>query len=287
MYQERLGFVTSLAQEAGQMTLEGFGKTGQITKGGPDEYDISTEYDLKTEELLTGRILREFGEPVLGEENGLLGDRETAGRKLWIVDPIDGTFNYQRGMPLYGVTIAYCEDGVPVCGAIHLPALRQLFCAAKGQGAFLTEQGASAPVSIRVADSVQDASKLVMAVAGKEAYRLMAAFSEQRIPRRSMRYFMCAVVCLAYVASGRMDAYLHSGLCLWDCAAGDIILREAGGPALIDHDGLEIFPEYLNWFLTLDDMDRFPMVAASSHELIRDPIKGLLAAANLPGKDVP
>jgi fructose-1,6-bisphosphatase/inositol monophosphatase family enzyme len=286
MYQERIEFAINVVREAGRLTLGGFGKTGQIAKGGLDEYDISTEYDLRTEELLTSRIQREFGEPVLGEENGLIGEHETAKHKLWIVDPIDGTFNYQRGVPLYGVTIAYCEDEIPVCGTIFLPALGQLFSAEKGQGAFLMEQGASAPLSIHVADSAQDVSKLVMAVAGKDAYKLMAAFAGQRIPRRSMRYFMCAVVCLAYVASGRMDAYLHSGLCLWDCAAGDLILREAGGPPLMDHGGVPIFPEYLNRFLTLDDTDRFPMVAASSHELIQDPIKRLLAAANLPGKDV-
>jgi fructose-1,6-bisphosphatase/inositol monophosphatase family enzyme len=281
MYQERLEFLSNLAIEAGKLTLEGFGRTGQIAKGGQDEYDISTEYDLRTEELLTSRILEEFGEPVLGEENGLLGDRETAKHKLWIVDPIDGTFNYSRGIPLFGVSIAFCQDGVPVCGAIYLPVLRQLFSAAMGQGAFLAEPGSSKPQPIQVANPAKDVSKLVMAVAGKDAYKFMAAFSEQRVPRRSIRYFMCAVVCLAYVASGRMDAYLHSGLCLWDCAAGDLILREAGGSALIDHAGLLIFPEQVNRFVNQGNTSRFPVVAASSPTLIQDPIMGLLASAKL------
>jgi myo-inositol-1(or 4)-monophosphatase len=281
MYQERLEFLRNLATDAGKVTLEGFGQTGQIPKDGLGEYDISTEYDLRIEDLLRSRILREFGEPVLGEEDGLLGDRKTAKHKLWIVDPIDGTFNYQRGLPLFGTTIAFCEDGVPVCGAIFLPVLGQLFSAAKGQGAFLAERGTSTTVPIHVADSSKDASKLVVAVAGKDAYRLIAAFSEQRVPRRSMRYFMCAVVCLAYVASGRIDAYLNSGLCLWDCAAGDIILPEAGGPALVDHRGVRVFPEYVNRLVALDDTARFPIVAASSLGLIQGPIRELLSSANL------
>jgi myo-inositol-1(or 4)-monophosphatase len=282
MYQERLDFINDLCLDAGKMTLEGFGKTGQIPKENPDEYDISTEYDLRTEELLRSRIVQEFGEPILGEETGLVGNRQTARHKLWIVDPIDGTFNYQRGIPLFGVTIAYCEDGIPVCGAIFLPALGQLFSAASGEGAFLTERGNHTPVPIHVANSAQDASKLVIAVAGKDAYRLIAAFGEQRVPRRSMRYFMCAVICLAYVASGRIDAYLNSGLCLWDCAAGNIILREAGGPALIDHRGVPIFPNYVLRFLAFDDASRFPVVAASGHDLIQDFIRRVLASANLP-----
>jgi myo-inositol-1(or 4)-monophosphatase len=281
MYQERLEFVRNLAIEAGKLTLEGFGRCGQMPKGGPGEYDIATEYDLRTEELIRSRIQQAFGEPVLGEEYGLVGDREAARQGLWIVDPIDGTFNYQRGLHLYGVTIAYCRDGVPVCGAIFLPALGQLYTAVKGRGAFLTENDTSAPVLIRVAESGEDPSKLVIAVAGREAYRLIATFSEQGVPRRSMRYFLCAVVCLAYVASGRIDAYLHSDLCVWDCAAGDIVLREAGGPALVDHGNVPIFPEYVNRLVALGDTNRFPMVAASSPELIRDPIKGLLASANL------
>jgi myo-inositol-1(or 4)-monophosphatase len=285
MYQERLDFASDLAREAGQMTLEGFGETGQIAKDGLDEYDIFTEYDLRTEDLLRGRILREFGEPVLGEENGLSGDRETAQRRLWIVDPIDGTFNYQRGLPHFGVTIAYCEDGIPVCGAVFMPALGQLFSAAKGLGAWLAEHGASTPAPIRVADSAQEGSKLVLAVGGQAGYRLIAALSEQGIPRRSFRYLMCAVACLSYVASGRIDAYLHSGLCLWDCAAGDIMLQEAGGPALIDNRGVAVFPKYVNRFLALDDTRRFPMVAASSLGLIHSPITQVLASAGLQAQE--
>jgi myo-inositol-1(or 4)-monophosphatase len=281
MYRERLEFVRSLVIEAGMLTLDGFGRTGQIPKDGLGEYDISTEYDLRTEDLIRRKILRAYGGPILGEEEGLLGDRETAKHKLWIVDPIDGTFNYQRGVPLFGVTIAFCEDGVPVCGAIFLPALRQLFYAAKDQGAFVAEHGTSTSVPIHVAHSPADLSKLVIAVAGRDAYRLIAAFSEQRVPRRSMRYFMCAVVCLAFVAAGRMDAYVNSGLCLWDCAAGDIILREAGGPALTDFGDTPIFPEYLNRLAAFGDLSRFPMVAGSSPDLIEDPIKKLLFSADI------
>lgn len=137
MHQARIDFIKNLAIEAGKLTLEGYGKSDQIPKNVQDGYDIATEYDLRAEELVKRRILDEFGEPVLGEEAGLIGDRELAKQRLWIVDPIDGTFNYQRGVPLYGVTIAYCEGGIPTSGAIYLPVLEQLFYAGKGRGAVL------------------------------------------------------------------------------------------------------------------------------------------------------
>jgi hypothetical protein len=150
MRPERIDFIKNLAVEAGKLTLEGYGKSGQIPKDVQDGYDIATEYDLLAEELVKRRILDEFSEPVLGEEDGLIGDRELAKQRLWIVDPIDGTFNYQRGIPLYGVSIAYCEEGIPVSGAIYLPVLEQLFYAGIGRGAFLAEGDLRSPRSIQV-----------------------------------------------------------------------------------------------------------------------------------------
>jgi fructose-1,6-bisphosphatase/inositol monophosphatase family enzyme len=271
-------FIKHLAIEAGKLTLEGFGRSRQIPKEGPDGYDIATEYDIRTEELVKGRILSEFGEPVLGEEDGLIGDHEAAKNKLWIVDPIDGTFNYQRGLPLYAVSIAYCEGGVPVCGAIALPALDELFFAAKGSGAFLTDGDAASPLSIRVSHE-REIARLTISVAGKDTYRLVAACGREGIPWRSLRLLMGAVPSLAYLASGHLDAFVDTSLNLWDCATGDVILQEAGGPALGDQRGISIFPEYVNRRLDGDDVTKFVCLAASSLELFREPLHRVMSAA--------
>jgi myo-inositol-1(or 4)-monophosphatase len=280
MMQERLDFIKRLAQEAGALTLQGFGKCGQVPKEGNDGYDIATEYDLRTEDLVRNRILKEFGEPVLGEEDGLIGDLQVARSRLWIVDPIDGTFNYQRGLPLYGVSIAYCEDGIPVSGAVFLPVLKQLFFAGHGLGAFLAQDGFSSAVPIHVGQE-REIARLVISLADKDTYRLAMACASIGIPWRSLRSLMCAVFGLAYIAYGRMDAFMDAAFNLWDCAAGDLLIREAGGPAVVDYQGTPIFPEYVNRRLELGDASKFPCLAASSRELIEDPLRKVIGVATL------
>jgi myo-inositol-1(or 4)-monophosphatase len=281
--QRRIDFVKDLALEAGKLTLEGYGRCGQVPKDSKDGYDISTEFDLRAEELVKERILKEYDEPVLGEEEGLIGDPDEAKRALWIVDPIDGTFNYQRGLPFYGVSIAYCTDGVPSCGAIYLPVMNQLYYAARGSGAFLVAGNGATPRRIRVNPEWQDRS-LIIGLSGKDAYKLTAAFSDEDIAWRTMRYFMCAVADLAYIADGRMDAYYHTALNLWDCAAADIILREAGGPACSDFEGVPIFPAYVYRYLERSGAGPFTFVAASSLDLFEDPLKRIIASAGIETK---
>ena len=280
MIRERMDFIKGLALEAGRLTLEGYGKSAPMPKDLQDGYDIATEYDLRTEELVKKRIQDEFGEPVLGEEDGLLGDLEAARGRLWIVDPIDGTFNYQRGLPHYGVSIAYCANGVPVCGAVYLPALGQFYHAAQGEGAFLAEGDAAQAVPIRVSPE-RELVRLIIGFAGRDVYRLLAACADEGIPRRSLRFSMCAVQDLTYIAAGRMDAYLHTSLNLWDCAATDIILREAGGPPAFDYEGIPIFPTYVTRRLEQNKPYTFTFVAASSLDLFAEPLERIILSAGL------
>ena len=277
---ERLDFIKNLACEAGRLTLEGFGQCGRLAKDGPDGYDIATEYDFRTEDLVKERLHKEFGEPVLGEEDGLVGDPETARHRLWIVDPIDGTFNYQRGLPYYAVSIAFCEEGLPVCGVIHLPALDELFFAARGAGAFLTGRELAAPLRLAVSQE-RELEKLVISLAGQGTYRLVAACAAEGIPWRSLRFLLSAVASIAYVAAGRMDLFSDTALSLWDCAAGDILLQEAGGPATCDYRGAPIFPDYVERWLTLGQRDKFSLVAASSSEVFERTFRPILTAAGL------
>jgi myo-inositol-1(or 4)-monophosphatase len=278
MVQDRLEFAKRLACEAGHLTLEGFGKVGQMPKEGSDGYDIATEYDFRTEDLVRSRILKEFGEPVLGEEDGMIGDPQAAANALWIVDPIDGTFNYQRGLPMYGVSIAFCKQGVPACGVVFFPALDQLFFAAQGSGAFLAEHGSS-PVPIHVGRE-REPARLVLSLAGTDTYPLTMACAGAGIPWRSLRFLMCAVFGLAYLAAGRIDAFIDGSLNLWDVAAGDILLREASSPGLVDYQGIPIFPEYVNRRIALGDESKISCMAASSRELYTDPLAAVIAAAS-------
>ena len=280
MFEERLEFVKNLAREAGRLTLEGFGQCGRLAKDGLDGYDIATEYDFRAEDLVKERLRQEFGEPVLGEEDGLIGDPETARHRLWIVDPIDGTFNYQSGLPYYAVSIAFCEECVPVCGAIYLPALDELFFAAKGAGAFLTGRNLAVPLPLAVSQA-REPEKLVISLAGQGTYRLVAGCAAVGLPWRSLRLLLSAVASIAYVAAGRMDLFSDTALSLWDCAAGDLLLQEAGGPATFDYQGEPIFPGYVERWLTLGQRDKFSLVAASSSEVFERTFRPILTAAGL------
>jgi myo-inositol-1(or 4)-monophosphatase len=273
-------FIKNLAREAGRLTLEGFGRCGQMPKEGPDGYDIATIYDLRTEELIKKRIVDEFGEPVLGEEDGLVGDAETARHRLWIVDPIDGTFNYQRGLPYYAVSIAFCEEGSPVCSAIYLPALDELFFAARGAGAFLDGRDLSASTRLAVSQE-RGPERLVISLAGPGTYRLVGACAVEGIPWRSLRLLLSAVASIAYVAAGRVDVFSDTALSLWDCAAGDVLLQEAGGPATCDYRGEPVFPGYVECWLALGQRDKFSVVAASSSQVFERTMKPILTAAGL------
>ena len=281
MIKERLEFIKRLALEAGRLTLEGYGKCDQMPKDNEaGYYDIATIYDFRTEELVRQRILDRFREPILGEEDGLIGDRETARQTLWIVDPIDGTFNYQRGLPLYGVSIAYCEQGLPVCSAIYLPVLDQLFFAARGSGAFLVEGGASTPAPVRVSQE-REIDRLVISLDGNDTYSLAAACAAQGVPWRSLRFLMCAIASIAYLASGSVDLFTDASLNLWDCAAGDLVLQEAGGPPMVDYWGRPIFPETVHRQLDAGQTSGFPVMAASSPELLHGTLDRLIAAAGV------
>jgi myo-inositol-1(or 4)-monophosphatase len=273
-----MDYMQRLALEAGHLTLHGFGRCDQVSKVSQDGYDIATEYDFRAERLIRNRLIQDFSEPVLGEEEGLIGNRQDAMESLWIVDPIDGTFNYQRGLPLYGVSIAYCEKGMPVCGAIFLPALNELYSAAKGSGAFVAEGGLADPTPVRVR-SERELERMVISLAGRNTYPMVAACATEGVPWRSLRFLLCAVASMVYIASGRMDIFADAALGLWDCAAGDIILQEAGGPAMVDYQGIAIFPEYLNRSLQTGDLSKLSAVAASSPELLQDPVQRLLSSS--------
>lgn len=263
MYEQRLQFIKQLAWKAGQLSLEGFGRCGHVSKESKVDYDIVTEYDHRVEQLVRDAVAAEYGEPVLGEEFGLDEDSIAASEQdLWIVDPIDGTFNYRFGIPLYGVVLSYCEKRVPVVGAIYLPALEELFVAAEGMGAWLHRKLDGTGKRLH-ADSTQDVNEMVFAVGGEHTRATFDAYFDEGLPRRSLRCFLCAAVPIPYIADGRMHAYLQTTLNVWDCSAGDIILREAGAPAPCDEHGVPIFPTCLNRKLAGEGDGEFVFLAAS------------------------
>jgi myo-inositol-1(or 4)-monophosphatase len=210
------------ARSAGAALRKVFGE--EVVVNEAKHHDLKIQLDKDTQELLTKHILQKFPDhAILGEEGG-----EGSGGKgvEWILDPIDGTVNLAYGLPHFCVSVACRVDGKIVAGVIYDPLRDELFKAADGHGATLN--GKRITVSGR--DKIEEA---IMAIGFSKTARTVEKCLElyQYYARRArkLRAMGSAALDLAYVAAGRMDAYLEQSIQIWDIAAGVIILREAGG----------------------------------------------------------
>jgi histidinol-phosphatase len=214
-----LDFATQLAFAAGQTTLAHF-QTGVAVERKADESPV-TIADRQAEQLLRHVIGGRFPDhAVLGEEYGL---EHRQSRFRWVVDPIDGTQSFIRGVPLYGVLVGLEVDGVPRVGVCHFPALGETVAAAHGLGCFWNGRRARVSTVARLED----------AAVGYSDSRMLARRLGDRIGRlyAAARVFRgwgdCYGHCL--VATGRLDVMLDPAMNPWDCCALVPILQESGG----------------------------------------------------------
>lgn len=216
----------AVALEAGDVLMQRFGRLSgsEIERRGAR--DVVTAADRAAEEHVTRR-LREAdpGIPVIGEESHD-GSDVPAG-PAWIVDPLDGTVNFVQGIPLFAVSIGLVEDGRPVLGVVHAPALGMTFWGAPGTGMFEGDRPASVSATPLLSDAI---------VATGFAYRRNEVADDnvenlQRIilETRGIRRMGAAALDLAFVASGRLDGFWELHLKPWDVAAGAALVRAAGG----------------------------------------------------------
>ena len=147
------------------------------------------------------------------------------GDRLWLIDPIDGTANYARGLPRYCVSIGYLEHGVPTIGAIYDPSHDWLYSAARGKGAWRDgERLAVSPVAEMSAATVECGWSTRRPAAAYVA--LLARVLEAG---GAIRRAGSGALGLADVAAGRAEAYAELHINAWDCAAGIVLVQEAGG----------------------------------------------------------
>ncbi len=217
---ELLDLALSAAREAGEITLRHFQKNPPVEI----KTDLSpvTIADRESERVLRQRIEQRFPEHgIVGEEFGAV--RETAIYK-WMLDPIDGTLSFIRGVPLYGVMVGLEMGGQPLLGVVHLPALGETVWARRGGGAWWNAQRAMVSEVARLADATLVATDLKgFAAAGLDvAYqRLRAATKLERTWGDCYGHML--------VATGRAEIMLDPFLEEWDACALLPILEEAGG----------------------------------------------------------
>jgi len=216
--EERFEMAVALAAEAGAMAMQMRAGIAPTLKG---PQDWVTEADGAVERFLSERLAAAFpADGFQGEEGGIA----RGGRLRWVVDPIDGTANYMRGLSRFCVSVACFEDRTPLIGVIVAPALGETFAARRGGGATLN----GAP--IRAADTAElDRAVIEVGWSHRRPNSTFLALCEQMLGRgATLRMGGSGAVGLTDVAAGRVDGYVELHINLWDVAAGLVVLAEAG-----------------------------------------------------------
>jgi histidinol-phosphatase len=249
-----LKFALTLADIADAISLSRYHALDLVITTKPDNTPV-TDADKAVETAIRDAIASEFPtDGIVGEEFGdSAADQKSAGR-YWVIDPIDGTKNYLRGVPTWATLIALVEDGQVILGVVSAPALYRRWYAEKGAGSFLIENGNIAKkISVSSVKKLSDAS---IAYSDFQGWgdRLLAFHEllKSAWRTRGVGDFWSHML----VAEGAVEAAIEPSLALWDMAPIDIIVREAGGR-----------------FISLEGVDGpFGLSALSTNSQLRDEI---------------
>ena len=229
-----LDFALACADAADPLAMASFGQEQEVAAKPDGSFVTAT--DRAIEELIRGRIAEHFpGHGAHGEEFGL--ENEAADVR-WYIDPIDGTHNFMRGIPLFGFLLAVERDGELQAGVMSAPALGERWYAARGMGAWTTTPGRDkAPKRLQVSaiDKVADAQVLFRSVNDMHASRVAAGYDgliREVWRERGFGDFWG----YALVAGGAAEAMMEQDLGPWDLAAPTVVVEEAGG-AVTDFEG--------------------------------------------------
>ncbi|MEM7112173.1 MAG: inositol monophosphatase family protein [Chloroflexota bacterium] len=220
-----LAVAEETAVSAGQLIRHKSSQPRQLTEKG--FRDIVTDADLASQELIVATIQQNFPtHGFLPEETD--SNLPTEGDVIWVIDPVDGTTNYSRQLPNFTVSIAALDPitGDVLVGAICDPMREELFSAAKGQGAWVNKHPISAS---NVSHLVKAIASMDMSHAYDVRQRSLDTLNNFGHHVYSIRVIGSAALAMAWVAAGRVDAYLNYQLKPWDVAAAQLILAEAGG----------------------------------------------------------
>lgn len=190
-----------------------------------EAHDIKLELDRRSQALIESLILNVFPNHAIYGEEGVRGDQSAPDQ--WIIDPIDGTVNFFYGIPHFAVSIAHRRNGVITTGVIYQPMTDELWVASRTAGS-VTLNGRPIQVSRRskMGDAIISVgvSKTVTSIE-----KGLPVLGQMMRDARKTRMMGSAALDIAFVASGRLDAYIESQISLWDIAAGMLMVELAGG----------------------------------------------------------
>ena len=220
-----LNTAKSAALLAGKFLVNAKGKSLEVLSN--TGRDLKLQLDIDTEKLIKDHITSDSSYPILGEETGSSGDLDNT---YWVVDPLDGTSNFLRGIPISCVSIALMQDMKPMLGVIYDFNHDEIYWGHKESKAYIDDK------EISVSSLSQESeSTLVTGIPAKTNYsdsefsEMISNFQEWK----KIRMIGSAAMAACYVASGKAETYKEDGIFLWDIAAGAAIVNAAGGLASI------------------------------------------------------
>ncbi|TPG07308.1 inositol monophosphatase [Rhodanobacter glycinis] len=212
------------ARSAGNVILRYMNRIDGLNIVEKQQLDFVSEVDKLAEAEIIKELRRAYPDhAILAEESGATGK----GPLTWVIDPLDGTHNYLRGIPHFCVSIALLEKGVPIHAVVFDPLRDELYTASKGDGAYLNDR--------RMRVSKRENLGGAMIATGfpfRQREHLVPQLDMTRAilgQAEDIRRSGSAALDLAYVAAGRYDGYFEIGLKPWDMAAGVLLVHEAGG----------------------------------------------------------
>lgn len=217
-------FVKAQARIVGDFIREEREKGFSVSEKDGNFRDIVTSIDERANTMLLEAIRNTFPlDAIYSEEGG----NNTMGTRQWVLDPIDGTSNFSRGIPHYAVSVGLVEDGVPVVGAVYNPNTQELFSFEKGKGAFLND----APIHVSALTDLSRAQVVMGFGSRKPELWDWAAASYRKLIEHTWKRSMAgsSALDICYIACGRADVGIYGTLSTLDIAAAIGILLEAGG----------------------------------------------------------
>ena len=216
---------TAIAREAGAVLLAGFGRVEQVEFKG--RINLVTEFDRRAEATIVESLRARFPDHLIIAEEGT-GRQfgQAASPYRWLIDPLDGTTNYAHGNPYFAVSIALQRDGAAIVGVVYDPIQDELFHAERGGGAHLNG------TPLRVSATADLLHGLITTGFPYRSEHRPAALARWAAFMDAAQGVLChgaAALDFCGVAAGRFDGYYEAQLEPWDCAAGALIVAEAGG----------------------------------------------------------
>ena len=221
---DRLAFAAELAREAGALLVDRARRTPSGVSSKSTRTDLVSDADRAADALVVGRIRAVYpDDAILSEEGGPVAG---GSGRTWYIDPLDGTINYLYGMPHWSVSIGCADAEGGLAGVVFDPGRDELFAAGRGEPATLNGRPLA---TTTVADPglALVATGFSYAAGEREAQAAVVARLAGAV--RDLRRAGSAALDLAWVAAGRLDAYFEVSRSAWDSAAGELLVRQAGG----------------------------------------------------------